>query len=209
MGKVETLKENRFKYLNLLWEITDGNIRARGNSEDLGLELGFSNEETEKIVQYLIDEYLIKRAGLSNLIEITHEGLKEIEEALSNPDEETHYFPAVNVINIDHMEGSQIQQGTISSTQSGTFRLKNRNEFNNFIKLLKEQLPEITLSSEDESEITLDISTIESQIDSSRPKPGIMKECLLSIQRILEGAAGGVTAQQLATYIPALLAALN
>lgn len=120
MGKIEELKERRFNYLHLLWEKTDGNIRARENMDELGEYLGYSKQETEKIVQYLVDEYLVKYAGMSKLLEITHEGIKEIEEALSHPEAPTHYFPPVNIINIHHMEGSQIQQGSVSSTQSGT-----------------------------------------------------------------------------------------
>lgn len=209
MGKIEILKEKRFNYLNLLWEKTDGNIHAREHSEGLGEELVFTKEETEKIVQYLIDEDLIKRVGLSLLIEITHYGIKEIEEALSNPDEPTHYFPPVNIINIHHMESSQIQQGTTSSNQTGTFQLTNGNDINQFLKLLKEQLPGLKLSKDDESEIRSDITTLESQVTSSRPKTGIIKESLSSIQRILEGAGGAIVAQQLIPYIPVTLAAIN
>ena len=98
------------------------------------------------------------------------------------------------------MEGSQIQQGTNSSNQTGTFNLTNGIEINNFLKLLKEQLSVLALNNEDESEIKSDITTLESQINSSRPKQGIIKESILSIQRILEGATGAVVAQQLLPY---------
>jgi len=46
---------------------------------------------------------------------ITHNGIKENENAIRHPDEQTKYFPTVNIIYVEHMEGSQIQQGTIQS----------------------------------------------------------------------------------------------
>lgn len=107
------------------------------------------------------------------------------------------------------MEGSQIQQGTSSSTQTGTFTLTNGADVEKFLDLLKQQLAQLSLNNDDTSVINSDMVTIESQINSSRPKPGVIRESLLSIQRILEGAAGGVIAQQLLPYVPPLLAALS
>jgi len=205
MGKIEEIREKRFQYLHLLWEKTDGNIRAREDMDALGELLGYSKQEIEKVVQYLVDEYLVKYAGLSKLIEITHEGVKEIEEALSHPEEPTHYFPPVNIINVHHMEGSQIQQGTVSSSQSGTFITENKKDFDEFLNVLKDKLSDLNLGDDDKDEIDSDIATLEAQLNSSRPKSSILKESLLSIQRILEGAGGALVAQQLLPYIPPLL----
>lgn len=209
MGKIEQNKEKRFQYLHLLWEKTDGSIHARENGNELGDLLGYPREETVKIVQYLVDEYLVKRAGLSFLIEITHEGIKEIEEALSSPDEPTHYFPPVNIINIHHMEGSQIQQGTVSSSQSGSFITENKNDIETFLNILKNKLPDLNLGVDDKTVINSDIDTVEAQLSSSRPKSSIVKESLKSIQRILEGASGALVAQQLIPSILSLLALLK
>ena len=46
-------------------------------------------------------------------------------------------------------------------------------------------------------EVAADISTIESQIKSSRPKSIIIKESLKGIKTILEGAAGNILASML------------
>lgn len=175
---------------------------------DLGKELEFSREETERVTQYLSGENLLEYATIGGGIAITHFGVREVENALSRPEQPTHYFPPVNIINIHHMEGSQIQQGVVGSTQTGSFEFKNRDNIANFLELLKAKLPELHLNQTDESELKSDVSTLEAQLSSSRPKPSIVKECLLSIQRILEGVASEVIAQQLLPYMPALLAAL-
>jgi DNA-binding MarR family transcriptional regulator len=210
MRNIEELKKMRFNFLNLLYEKSGGDKFNRSMvMNEIGAELGYEHADIQKICQYLEGEGLIEHVRMGGGIAITHYGVKEVEEAISNPEEPTHYFPPVNIINIHHMEGSQIQQGTNSSNQTGAFTLTNGIEINDFLKNLKGQLAELALNNEDESEIKSDIATLESQIDSSRPKPGIIKESLLSIQRILEGATGAVVAQQLLPYVSVLLAALN
>ncbi len=208
MPSIEKLREMRFQFLNLLYDKTGGDKFKRVLMWDLGSELGCERDITQSISQYLEDQNLIKPVTLAGGIAITHDGVKEVEDAISHPEEPTNYSPPVNIINIQSMEGSQIQQGTISSNQTGTFNLTNGIEINKFIKFLNEKLPDLVLNNDDESEIKSDITTLESQIDSSRPKSGIIKESLSSIQRILEGASGTVVAQQLLPYIPALLATL-
>lgn len=205
-ANIEELRKKRFQYLNLLYGKTGGDKFNLVNMWDLGNELGFSKEETKTITQYLKGEGLMEYATIGGGIGITHYGVKEVEDARSHPEQPTHYFPPVNIINIHHMEGSQIQQGTISSTQTGSFLIKNKNDIVEFVKLLKEKLPEFNLNSEDKSAIKADIATLESQVASSRPKPGILKECLTSIQRVLEGAGGTIISQQLLPYILQLLA---
>ena len=208
MPSIEELRKMRFQFLNLLYEKTRGNKFNCVTKWDLGSELRYERDVTELISQYLEAENLLEPSSVGR-ISITHYGVKEVEEAISNPKEPTHHFPPINVINIHHMEGSQIQQVISSSNQTGTFKLTNSVEMDEFIKLIKEQLPELALANDDESEIKSDIATLESQVVSSRPKSGIIKESLLSVKRILEGVTGSVVAQQLLLYIPALLAALS
>lgn len=209
MNTLEQKKENRFKFLNLLYKKSGGDEFLNQNMYELGTELGFDKKETEAITQYLYGENLLKHTTLGGGIAITHYGIKEIEKALSAPEKPTHYFPPVNIINIHHMEGSQIQQGTLSSKQKGDFKLSNAQNFDDFVKLIKEKRSELILDEEDESEIDAEIATLESQISSSRPKQGIIRESLSSIKRILEGAGSSVVAQQLTSYIPDLLDAMK
>ncbi|MCK4348668.1 MAG: hypothetical protein KAW47_08635 [Thermoplasmatales archaeon] len=174
----------------------------------MGNELGFDRAETDRISQYLVGEYLMEYAAQGGIIAITHQGVIEVEDALSNPEEPTQYFPPVNIINIHHMQNSQIQQGTVESTQSQHIELKTKNDIFEFVELVKSKLPDLSLNAEDMAEIEADINTVQSQISSSRPKKSILRECLSSMQRLLEGIAGSVVAQQLIPLIPPLIASL-
>lgn len=209
MTSLEQKKINRFNFLNSLYEKSDGDIIKDQNIFELGAELGFDKAQATAITQYLVGENLVKHTTLDGGIAITHDGVREVEKALSHPEEPTHYFPPVNVITIHHMEGSQIQQGTVSSNQTGTFSLTSAAGLNDFIRLLKSKRLELNLNKEDDSEINAEILTLESQIGSSRPKPQIIKESLLSIKRILEGAGGAIVAHQLLQHLPAFLSSLK
>jgi len=205
MDKLQELKEKRFRFIHRLYEMSGGDEHYIVNEQDIGKELNLPEKEVSKVSQYLIGEGLIKYRALGGFIAITHEGVIEVEHALSEPDQPSYYFPPVNIINIKHMEGSQIQQGTVDSVQHGTFLIENEKQLSEFIELLKSKLHELEISGDDKSEIEADVSTIEAQIKSSRPKAGIVKECLLSIKRILERASGAVFANELLKYLPALL----
>jgi hypothetical protein len=70
---------------------------------------------------------------------------------------------------------------------------------------LKSQLPELRLDAETQAEVESDITIIESQIKSPRPKSVIIKECLVSLRTILEGAVGNAIAALLMQQIATLL----
>jgi hypothetical protein len=196
MASIDELQKKRFQFLHRLYEKTEGNERETVNELEFGNELGFDKIETEKISQYLVGEDLIKYIA-RRAIAITHQGIIEVENALSHPEEPTQYFPPVNIINIHHMKNSQIQQGTVESTQSQHIELKTKNDISEFAKLVKAKLPDLCLDTEDMAEIEADINTVQSQVLSSRPKKSILRECLSSMQ-----------AQQLIPLIPPLIASL-
>jgi hypothetical protein len=49
----------------------------------VGATYGFDEETVAKITQYLVDEGLVKFQALRGLIGITHQGIVELEEALT------------------------------------------------------------------------------------------------------------------------------
>lgn len=205
MKKLEEKRKARFKFLNLLYEKTDANRHNYQNMWEIGKELGFDKDSVDTITQYLEGEMLLEHTTIGGGISITHYGIKEVESAILNPDQPTQYFPPVNIINIQNMVGSHIQQGTTSSHQTGSFNVEKTRDVESFIKQLKSELKSIQLSENDKIEIETDIATIETQNKSSRPKAGIVKESLSSIQRILEGASGSLLAQHLLQSLPVLI----
>ncbi len=196
MTNIDELRKKRFRFLRLCYEKSGGDRFTAFGLWEIGDELGFSRDESERIIDYLAGENLIEHQTIGE-ISLTHYGIREVEEALSHPERPTHYFPAVNIINIQHMEGSQIQQGTTKSSQTGTFSFGHINALPVFITTLKSSLKDLHLQVDDMAEVVADVETIESQLKSSRPKGTILHESLKSIRNILEGATGSVLATNL------------
>ena len=207
MIDINRKKELRYLFLQRLYELTDGSELKRVAKSEVEAGLNATAQEANDVFQYLKGEHLANPVNMS--VSITHAGVIEIEKALSEPDKPTQYFPAVNIINVHQMNGSVIQQGTVGSTQSAGFEQSAKSDFSEFLAQLKQALPELNISEESKSEVSVDIATIEVQLSAERPKSGIIKESLLSIQRILEAAGGAIVAHQLLPLIPVLLSSLR
>ncbi len=207
MIDINRKKELRYLFLQRLYELTDGSELKRVAKDDVVKGFDVTPQEANDVWKYLKGEYLADPVNMA--VSITHAGVREIERALSEPDKPTQYFPPVNIINVHQMHGSVIQQGTTNSSQTVQISNTDKIAIDEFLDKLKNALPELKLEKATNSEVSADIATIEAQVGSERPKAGIIKESLLSIQRALEGAAGAILAQQLLPYIPALLASFG
>jgi len=170
-----------------------------------GEELGFDRDLTANIGYYLKGERLIEFQALGGIIGISHWGVREVEESLSNPDRPTYHFPPVNIISIGQMIGSQIQQASPEATQVIAIGENRFEELKEVIQSLKESIDQLSLEAQQKSDLQAEIQTIEAQLSASKPKATIITECLGSIRRILEGAAGSIFASKLLTKIVALL----
>lgn len=204
-NNIQETQRKRFQFLQKLFDVTEGSEYESVNLWELGDELGFSRPETDKIDDFLKGEGLIEHIAMGGTIGITHRGIVEVESALSKPDEPTTYFPPINYIHVEHMVGSQIQQGTSQSSQVLTYSGTDFEAIHKLISDLKSQLSELKLNAETQAEVESDIATIEAQIKSPRPKSTIIKESLLSLRTILESAAGSVIAALLMQQIAILL----
>ena len=127
---------------------------------------------------------------LGGIIAITHRGVLEVEELRDKPEVPTKHFPAFNVINVGTMIGSQISQASPASSQQITIGTDEKSAIENLIRELREKTSELALQAEDLSELRAEIATLESQLQSSRPKSNILRECLRTVRGILEHAAG-------------------
>ena len=95
--------------------------------------------------------------------------------------------------NIGSMQNSQLQQSSPGANQS----LAIQNDLVGLSALvgrMKDSIRELNLSESHAKELLADISTVESQASSSRPKTTIISESLKTIRTILEGAAGNALA---------------
>jgi len=209
MERIMETQKKRFEILNYLYKESNGNTGKFFNLYEIGKTFNLGIQETKNIVRYLYNERLIDYTGMGGEISITHKGIVEVENAVSKPDVQSDYFPPLNIINIQNMVNSQIQQGNAESSQSVDFSIANNNDIKDFLELLKTKKSELNLSDVSERELDAEVRTIEAQLDSSRPKKSIIKECFLSIKSILEQSAATLIASGLTNQIPAIVALLN
>lgn len=78
-SKIQEIRHKRLQYLFHLYETAEGQQHVIVNMWDLGKELGFSKDETHRIVEYLSGEYLLKHVTIDGGISITHSGVVRVE----------------------------------------------------------------------------------------------------------------------------------
>jgi hypothetical protein len=201
MDEITNKKAERFKFLQCLYEKVKCSAREIIDGHMLAEELGFSREEADNVLRYLASERLIDRS-MRNAITITHQGIVEVEEALSKPKEPTQHFPAIfNILNVDKMVGSQIQQGSNGSTQSQYLKQFDLDAIRDFVKDLKAALPGIQFNESDRAEAESELQTIEAQLRSTKPKGLILRESLKTLRNLIEGIASNALA---ASILPML-----
>jgi hypothetical protein len=120
VATLQEKQEDRLRFIRRLYEKTDGSTFASAISGEIGHELGWSDERTDRAVEYLVGHGLAKYVSLGGHISLKHAGVLEVEGAWNNPDQPTAHFPPANIILVGEMHGSQIQQGTIHSQQGAS-----------------------------------------------------------------------------------------
>lgn len=125
---IEEKKQQRFNVLHTIYKKSGGrSMYEQYWFEELILDLDVDKETARAILDYLMDEGLLYKDYNQFSAMLTHEGLLEVEQALSKPESPTEHFPAHSVnyiINVGTMVGSGIQAGsagarlTISETET-------------------------------------------------------------------------------------------
>ena len=193
----------RFRFLKYVYETTRGRELEHVPHAAVMQGAALSEDDFKAAFVYLMNERVVD--GTRGGVWLTHAGVVEVEAALSQPDIPTEHFP-VNIIHIERMSHSQIQQGTVDSTQSGTFASPDLAAVAEFLGGLKTTLSQLGLTGDDEAVAQSDIATIEMQLSSPRSKVEIIKESLRSLRNIAEGAVGSMAASGIIEGIARLLA---
>ena len=114
---------------------------------------------------------------------------REKKVAERTPQNVTNFFGPV--------QSPQIQQGSMQPVQiSASFTL-DMAAVASVVPKIRQALGSMELPEERRSEAEAEVSALESQIKSPRPKASIIREGLESLRRILEGAGGGAAGQLL------------
>ncbi|NQX53660.1 hypothetical protein HQN86_08550 [Pedobacter panaciterrae] len=115
------IKQDRFNFLNKLYIESNGSQNAVFSMHEMGRELGFDSGKTSDVVNYLRDEGLINSHGLGGTIKISHEGIKEVEQAHNAPEKPTEHFAPINHIHINSTGNGNV----INTGNSNNFTLSN------------------------------------------------------------------------------------
>ena len=205
-------QKTRLKILHKLYELTNGDVDKFIQGHDLASNCGIADDAQFKTaVDYLEGAYLLEAKRLNDgtpvLVQIKHAGVVEVEGAFLRPDEPTSHFLPVNVLYVNQMVGSSVQQGTVNSTQETTVQVSDgaTEELKRFVEVATTMLTSVDRSLPLWQEVKSDIETLRAQSLSPKPKRSVIRDCLASLGRLCEGAAAGAIGTQLATYIPALL----
>jgi hypothetical protein len=110
MNKIEERRAQRLQFLNQVFDRSEGDPMEWVNLWNIGEELGWDKTTIERTAQYLVGEGLIEFHALGGELGITHEGVRQIENARSKPQQETQYFPPF--IHISGISGSNINIGS-------------------------------------------------------------------------------------------------
>ena len=129
----------------------------------------------------------------------------EVERVLSEKDKPTDYFPSYNLIYVGKAVNSQFMQDSPGATQVINVGLDKYAVLGDLLEKIKSSIDELSLESEAKAELKAEVMTVEAQLSSPKPKPKVINECIGTVRRILEGAAGSVLAQNLLSQIMALL----
>lgn len=213
---LDTLKEKqktRLAVLHKLYELSGGDVSKYVNAGKIAESCGITDSsELKTAVDYLEGEYLVEAQritfGIPAMLRIKHSGVVEVEGAFSKPNEASQHFMPVNVLYVNQMIGSSVQQGTINSSQTATVTIQSSavEELKKFVEVASAALSTVKTDNPLWQEVKSEVDTLRAQSFSPNPKASIVKECLGSLGRLCENAAAGAIGTQLATYIPALLA---
>ena len=160
--------------------------------------LGLSQQEIVDACYYLRGEGLIvdriKAEGLIIGVEITHKGIKEMEDSIDSPDRPTKHFPpAYSVVNV-HGDGNVIQSGSPGARQDVSIGSLDLGAVRAFLIEYDAQARNLDLPAPAADELAAEVDTIKAQLRSPKPKRHVIQESLISVRSILEITAGTASA---------------
>jgi hypothetical protein len=202
---VQRKKRQRFEFMKMLYEVTNGNEHAFVNALEIGNELGFERSDILLTTQYLDGEGLLKQVTLDYRVGITHLGVVEVESALENPDRPTvHFPPAQNIIHIQTMTNSVIQQGVVDGSQSVSLTNEDNQLIRDFLEVVSKCLPSLPVTDADREQAHAEVETTKSQLSSPKPRPEIIKGSLQALLSILGKVSASVLTSDITSHLPAI-----
>lgn len=198
-ANLERKKTQRLRFMIELYDMVDGFDAQAVETTRLAARLGFNTTrpqdllEVLKVVHYLQGEGLLVASGptseATNLT-LTHKGVREVEEARSEPDRPTEHFSPLSTIRSRLPEDSPSEPDDAAARTLSVLAEPNRLEVLRVTQSLQEWTDQLSLDEEQRAEYGADIRTIEAQLDSPRPKTRLIGIALQSIRSTAEKANG-------------------
>ena len=168
MGGSE-LDESSKQFLIQLFEKTGGDVSAQVSMYEIGEGLGLDRDDSSRAAETLIGLQLAEIRTLSGGIGISADGADEVKRLMGGS------------LTAGDTPGQLSDQPVMDPTScQGVEQITGE---------LKSQAGKLGLDFDSLSEMMADLKTIDAQLDSSRPKTAIIRECLRSIKDNLEGLA--------------------
>ncbi|GAA4718964.1 hypothetical protein [Phytohabitans rumicis] len=204
---INAKRKLRTAFMNWLFETTGGSQDELGRPAGFKVPDGWAGEppteaDIRDVVRYLEGEYLIKAhwtmGGLPS-VQLTHEGIREMEQAHSAPTERTeHFVPLVNITNIQgSVIGSQLQQGSPGSSQTGHFEINQRESAEAFVAAARKLLVHEAMDQDTRSEAEADLAMMSHELEKPAPRWPILKTIGATVRDSLAKAAGTAAAVEL------------
>ena len=219
MERINRREALRTRFMNELYEMADGSetnfVATKDIAERLGLVFEWGSqdyEEVHAIIRYFEEERLIKATGGGEIVNLTHSGIREVEQAHRQPDEPTQHLAPINLVSVTAhtITNSPIQQGSPGATQSLTVLSQDhKSQLEGIVRSLQTSIDDLGLGEEDKAELEAEVRTLEAQVASPKPKKEIVRPSLQSAKRILEGAAVTVAGHEIIEGINLLLGAVG
>jgi len=204
---LEQKKAARFKMLEKFYQESGGSENSFHSIFDIGEALHFSRDFALMTSEYLNGEGLIEFKAMGGIAGITHYGIVQYERAIEKPEKESVYFPPVNIIqnilHVEKMNNSQIQQGTTDSKQEMTKNGKYDELMlwlQDFEEALKREKKEEILE-----ELRDDIEFIKTSITTEKPNNKYLNVALNTIHGVLIGIASNAVFHELLKRLQTLI----
>jgi hypothetical protein len=206
----QTVQTNAFRLLEIMEKETRGSSTPvfLGNLPDLG---GMNEEEAKAAYHYLRGKGLIDPSNLGYAARVSAYGHDALRDAQLTPDKSTSAFPAItyNILHVETMTGSNIQQGTAHSQITATHTITTQ-QFVESVQKLVDQLDGVTssLPAPAQEQTREALSELRAAVNVSAPDASRLRRGLESLRGIMEHAAGHLVAVGALDAIAKLLASL-
>jgi hypothetical protein len=210
LARLAARKALRLRFMHALYEASGGASGELIDTDQFRVRLGLDYAPFWNTRRYLENEDLC-RGVTTHHFSITHQGVKEVEAALTAPTEPTEHFPpAENVILIGTAEATVIQQGNEDSVQEVELSTAALDEARRRAAELEARVRAAELEETELRALIAEATTAAAQLKSRRPRLAAVRETVGSVRDVLEAAlAGGKAAAGILSALAAAKALLT